>query len=206
MNLLWKILTGIINGKVYDHLNQQKILPEEQKGCQRKTRGTKDLLLIHKAVIRNSRRRKTNLNVTWINFQKAYDMVPQSWILKTLDLVGTARNIIEILKRSMQSQRTFLFSGKNKQGKVNIRRSIFQGNFLSPFLFAVALIAVTIILKRLKQEYSFGKRKERLNHLLFINNLKLYGSNDSETESLVKVVKIMSGDIGMQFGFDKCAV
>ena len=144
--------------------------------------------------------------MTWINFQKAYDMVTQSWILKTLDLVGTARNIIEILKRSMQSQRTFLFSGKNKQGKVNIRRSIFQGNFLSPFLFAVALIAVTIILKRLKQEYSFGKRKERLNHLLFINNLKLYGSNDSETESLVKVVKIMSGDIGMQFGFDKCAV
>ena len=117
LNLLWKILTGIINGKVYDHLNQQKILPEEQKGCQRKTRGTKDQLLIHKAVIRNSRRRKTNLNVAWINFQKAYDMVPQSWILKTLDLVGTARNIIGILKRSMQSQRTFLFSGKNKQGK-----------------------------------------------------------------------------------------
>ena len=117
LNVLWKILTGIINGKVYDHLNQQKILPEEQKGCQRKTRGTKDQLLIHKAVIRNSRRRKTNLNVAWINFQKAYDMVPQSWILKTLDLVGTARNIIEILKRSMQSQRTFLFSGKNKQGK-----------------------------------------------------------------------------------------
>ena len=144
--------------------------------------------------------------MTWINFQKAYDMVTQSWILKTLDLVGTARNIIEILKRSMQSQRTFLFSGKNKQGKVNIRRSIFQGNFLSPLLFAVALISVTIILKRLKQEYSFGKRKERLSHLLFMNNLKLYGSNDNEIESLVKVVKIMSGDIGMQFGFDKCAV
>ena len=38
-----------------------------------------------------------------------------------------------------------------------------------------------------------------------MNNLKLYGSNDNEIESLVKVVKIMSGDIGMQFGFDKCA-
>ena len=144
--------------------------------------------------------------MTWINFQKAYDMVTQSWILKTLDLVGTARNIIEILKRSMQSQRTFLFSGKNKQGKVNIRRSIFQGNFLSPLLFEVALISVTVILKRLKQECSFGKRKERLNHLLFMNNLKLYGSNDNEIESLVKVVKIMSGVIGMQFGFEKCAV
>ena len=98
-----------------------------------------------------------------------------------------------------------MFSGKNKLGKVNIRRSIFQGNSFSPLLFPVALIPVTIILKILKQEYSFGKRKERLNHLLFMNNLKLYGSNYNEIESLVKVVKIMSRDIGMQFGFDKCA-
>ena len=33
LNLLWKLLTGIINENVYDHhLNQQKLLPEEQKG------------------------------------------------------------------------------------------------------------------------------------------------------------------------------
>ena len=30
------LLTGIINGKIYDHLNQPKLLPEEQKGCRRK--------------------------------------------------------------------------------------------------------------------------------------------------------------------------
>ena len=45
-----------------------------------------------------------------------------------------------------------------------------------------------------------------MNHLLFMGNLKLYGSNDNEIDTLVKVVKIVSGDIGMQFGFDKCAV
>ena len=39
-----------------------------------------------------------------------------------------------------------------------------------------------------------------------MGNLKLYGSNDNEIGTLVKVVKIVSGDIGMQFGFDKCAV
>ena len=45
-----------------------------------------------------------------------------------------------------------------------------------------------------------------LNHLLFMDDLKLYGSNDNEIDSLVKVVKIVSGDTGMQFGFEKCAV
>ena len=70
-------------------------------------------------------------------------------------------------------------------------------------LFVVALL---LHLRRLKQEYSFGKGKERLNHLLLIDDLKFHGSNHNETDSLIKVVKIVSRDIGMQFGFDKCPV
>ena len=144
--------------------------------------------------------------MSWIDFRKVYHMVPLSWILKTLDLVGTARNIIELLKRSIQSWRTVVFSGKNKLGKVNARRGIFEGDSLSPLLFVVALIPAIIVLSILKQGYSFRKGKERFNHLLFIDDLKLYGSNNNEIDSVVKVVKIVSGVIGMQFGFDKCAV
>ena len=89
----------------------------------------------------------------------------------------------------MESWRTVFFSGKNKLGKVNGRRGIFQGDFLSPLLFVVALIPATIVLRILKQGYSFGKGKERFNHLLFIDNLKLYGSNNNEIDSIVKIVK-----------------
>ena len=86
----------------------------------------------------------------------------------------------------MQNWRTTLFSGKNRLGKVNVRRGIFQGDSLSPLLFVIALIPVTIILRTLKQGYSFGKGKEKLSHLLFMNDLKLYGSNDNEIDSLDK--------------------
>ena len=125
-------------------------------------------------------------------------MIPHSWILKTLELVETARNIIELLRRGMQSWRTVLFSGENKLGKVNIKRDIFQEDSLSPLLLVVALISVTIILRTMKQGCSFGKGKERFNNL--------NDSNDNEIDSLVKVVKIVSGDIETQFEFDKCAV
>ena len=67
-------------------------------------------------------------------------------------------------------------------------------------------LPVTIIFRTLKQGYSFGKGKERLNRLLFMDDLRLFGSNDNEINSLVKVVKIVSGDNGMQFGFGKYLV
>ena len=49
------------------------------------------------------------------------------------------------------------------------------------------------------------EKEKRLNHLLFIDDLKLYGSNDNEIDSLLKVVTIVSGATGMQFGFEKSA-
>ena len=46
--LMWKLLTGMIGGEMYNYLERKKILPEEQKGCKRGSRGTKDQLLIYK--------------------------------------------------------------------------------------------------------------------------------------------------------------
>ena len=45
-----------------------------------------------------------------------------------------------------------------------------------------------------------------MNHLLFMDDLKLFGKSDKEVESLVGVVHRYSEDIGMEFGMDKCAV
>ena len=58
----------------------------------------------------------------------------------------------------------------------------------------------------MKQGYSFQKGKRNLNHLLFIDNLKLYGSNQNEINSLVRTVKIVTKDIGMIFGIDNCGI
>ena len=92
-NLLWKLLTDIISEKVYDYLNQQNVLPGEQNCCWQRTIGTKDQLLIDKAVVRNCRRRKTKLKMAWVDLRKAYDMGLDSWILKTLGQVWTAIDI-----------------------------------------------------------------------------------------------------------------
>lgn len=42
LNILWKILTGIINEKGDNHLNQQNLLLKEREGCQQRTTGAKD--------------------------------------------------------------------------------------------------------------------------------------------------------------------
>ena len=38
--LMWKLLTGVIADQIYAHFDQEKLLPEEMKGCRKGSRGT----------------------------------------------------------------------------------------------------------------------------------------------------------------------
>ena len=46
----------------------------------------------------------------------------------------------------------------------------------------------------------------KINHLLFMDDLKLYSRNEKELDSLVQTIGIFSKDIGMEFGIEKCAM
>ena len=65
-------------------IGQEKLLPEEQKGCRKGSRGTDDLLYIDRAVIKEVKSRNKNLAMAWVHYKKAYDMVPYSGIIKCI--------------------------------------------------------------------------------------------------------------------------
>lgn len=204
--LMWKLLTGVFSDQLYNYLESEKILPEEQKGCKRNTRGTKDQLLIDKAVLRDCKKRHTNLAMGWIDYRKAYDMVPHSWISECLDLFGIAENVKSLLKNSMKNWRLELTSSGVSLGNVQIKRGIFQGDSLSPLLFVLCLIPMTLILKETKVYYEMGDKTTRMNHLLFMDDLKLFAKTENQIDSLINTVHTFSDDIGMSFGINKCGV
>jgi len=48
------------------------------------------------------------------------------------------------------------------------------------------------------------KCQEKLNHLLFMDDLKNYGKSEHEINTLVSTVELFSTDVGMEFGTKKC--
>ena len=61
--LMWKLLTGVIADQLYAYLDQKKLLPQEQKGCRKGSRGTNDLLYIDRVVIKEVMSRNNNLAI-----------------------------------------------------------------------------------------------------------------------------------------------
>ena len=79
--------------KMYTHLEIENVLPSEEKGCHKVSRGTKDQLLIDKTVLRDCKKRHTNLDIAWIEYKKTHDLVPHSWIGECLNMFGVANNV-----------------------------------------------------------------------------------------------------------------
>ena len=91
---------------------------------------------------------------------------------------------------------------------MSIRRGIFQGDSLSPLLFVIAMLHVPLssVLNESAAGYQLSKKEGKITHLLFMDDLKLYGRNEEEINSLVHTVRVFTSDIRMDFGIEKCAM
>ena len=62
------------------------------------------------------------------------------------------------------------------------------------------------LLRKVKASCEWGRKESKLNHLLFVDDLKLFGKSDDQIDSLVQTVFTFSEDIGMELGLKKCGV
>ena len=62
------------------------------------------------------------------------------------------------------------------------------------------------ILRKWISAYKLRRSQEKINHLLYMDDIKLLVKNEKELEPLIHAGKIYSQDIGMEFGVEKCAM
>ena len=104
----------------------------------------------------------------------------------------------------MKSWRVELTCGGEIFGGVPIKKGVFQGDALSPLLFVNGLMPLTHIRGAGNPRYEF-RTGEKINHLLFIDDLKLYSKCERVFDSVIQTVKIFTEDIEVSFGMDKNA-
>ena len=126
-------------------------------------------------------------------------------MIKAMKMVGITDNVVNLFENSKETLRTELIACNKSLGEVDIRRGIFQGDSFSPLLFFIFFIPLSIILSKTGLGYVISQN-QKLNHLLFMDGLKLYAKSERELNSLIQTMRIFSDDVGMVFGLDKCAV
>ena len=103
--------------------------------------------------------------MAWIDYQKAFDRVPHSWIIKSLELIRINNKVISFTKKVMTCRKTRMcLHAENKlieTEDIKIQCGIFQGDSLSPLLFCICLIPLTEQLNRLNTGYEEYTKKDK---------------------------------------------
>ena len=132
--------------------------------------------MINKMILENCNTRKRNLSCAWIDYKKIFDNVPHEWILRYLELFKVSPRVVRFLKHNMKNWKTQLIHtherGTLMSDNINIKKGIFQGDSLSPLLFCISLI--TLSLKLIFLGYGYKIRTERITHLFYMDDLKLF--------------------------------
>ena len=142
----------------------------------------------------------------WIDYRKAYDFVPHNWILEYLDMLGITDKARSFLEKSIKKWKLLLTSNGSDLCEVDANRGIFQGDSLSPLIFVICMIPLSLLLRKVKASYEWDRKIFKFNHLLFMDDLKLFGKSDDQIDSLVQTVFTFRKDIRMEFGLKKFGV
>jgi hypothetical protein len=208
---IYKIMTSYIKVIIYDHCQKLNILNEEQKGCVKECFGCKEQLIIDTVIMEQARKNNRNICTAFIDYKKAYDSVPHSWLIKILKIYKINLDLVNFLSHVMTFWRTTLNLSINntklKSEPIQIKRGIYQGDSLSPLWFCLAINPLTNLLN--STGYGFNIRHNnttlsKLNHLLYMDDIKLYASKKNHILSLLTITENFSNDISMSFGIDKC--
>lgn len=208
---LYKIITSLITHKIEKHLTQNNILTEEQKGCRKKCQGCKEQLIIDSVVMKQVEKQQRNISSCYIDYQKAFDSIPHSWLLKVLDIYKIDPYIKKFLYMVMQTWRTTIQLNTNKIkieiNNIQIKRGIFQGDSLSALWFCLSLNPLSNILNNTTYGFKIKCRNNsefKINHLLYMDDIKIYAPNQTQMQSLLNLTAQFTQDTCMKFGMDKC--
>ncbi|XP_030749987.1 uncharacterized protein LOC115877806 [Sitophilus oryzae] len=200
---LYKLLTGILCNKIYEHIDTNNLMTQEQKGCRRKAQGCKDQLIIDAVIMEHAKKNKRDLHTAFIDYQKAFDSVPHSWLIESLRLYKIDTQIVTLLESLMNSWKTnLILNNQTTDISIHIKRGIFQGDALSSLWFCIALNPLSSMLTH--TDSGFKISEENVSHLMYMDDIKLISNTQNGLNKLIRTTEEFSNDIRMNFGLEKC--
>lgn len=199
--------------KIEKHLETNYIIAEEQKGCRKRSQGCKEQLTIDSVIMKQAEKQQRNIHTCYIDYKKAFDSVPHSWLLKILDIYKIHPMIKSFLRHVMTTWKTRIHLTTSDEEiiteNIEINRGIFQGDSLSALWFCMCLNPLSNALNDTNHRFQIKHQKtvkHTINHLLYMDDIKLYAPSQTQMKNMLKITEHITNDIKMEFGINKCKI
>ena len=144
-------------------------------------------------IYNETKQKRLNLLTVWLDYKKAFDSVPHSWVIKSLALAKVPKLIIGAVKSLMDQWRTKIhLHGETpmiETRMIDYYRGTLQGDLLSLILFMLAVNPLSHLLSKAEGfTLTIEDQIRIITHLFFVDDLKLYASTLAKMNKLLDIV------------------
>lgn len=214
LNTCYKLVTGLFTRWIEEQVLATQVLPRTQIALAKGVWGCTHAQIVDRAVIVKAAAEKRELNAAWIDYSKAFDSIPHGYMQYILKTIKVHKYVLLAITSMMEKWTVKYCVGAGLEKQVSrplqVRSGVLQGDTLSPMLFCLAIAPVSHMLhtRHERQTLSGGIEgsESNLNHLYYMDDLKLYSNSQEELDQMINNVENLSGSIGLRMNVKKCAM
>ena len=133
---LCKLFTALLTERIQNDLEKRNVLGRGQAGF-RNNMGCTDQVFVLPSLISLYLVRKKKLFLTFIDYEKAFDRVDHDLLWKQMQSININARVLEVIRILYQITKACVSVNGELSDVFNCRRSVQQGDTLSPLLFVM---------------------------------------------------------------------
>ena len=156
-----------------------------------------------RSMMTDSRRRKRNLLLAWLDLRDAFGSVPHHLMLSTMERLGLSGSVLEIVRDIYSHSTVAVRTGRDSfTPAIPQNRGVKQGCPLSPILFNIVLESLLKYLTTNKAGYTLAE--DSYNSLAYADDVCVAASTIEDLQSLLDQCKEFADWAGLTFNVRKC--
>jgi hypothetical protein len=194
-----KLYSSILNRRLQNFLEKNKILAEEQNGF-RASRSCIDHILVLCSILRNRKALGLSTFISYIDFQKAFDSVDRNLLFFKLSQIGISGKFYNAISAMYSNPRSKILLNEYETDFFDCPIGVKQGDNISATLFSIFIndlaeeIKETKIGIHLNENVLNDSCKDSyndlfLNILLYADDIVLMTANENDLQFLLNVVE-----------------
>lgn len=219
LNTCYKLVTGVMARWISNEVRKVPLaLPDSQLALKKGVWSTTHAHILDRTIVQDCVSRKRKLAIAWIDFSKAFDSIPHSYILWILKSIGIDGNIISLLSGLMDRwELSFVgfVKGRFRTSRpLKVLNGVLQGDTLSPLLFCLSVSPISHYLNTNLRKYTTSTgtiggaltdRSLSINLLYYVDDLVIYIPEAVDLDQAVKDIELYAKDFGCRLNASKSA-
>eukprot|EP01018_Ginkgo_biloba_P017078 Gb_08423 [translate_table: standard] len=200
ISVLLKILTSVIIKRIDAELEERKFYSKSQAGFRKGEECVAQVVALKEIILRRNIKWKRATFMAFIDFKKAYDMVPHEAPMKKLRAVGVAGKALDFFKNLYKSTSVKVRFEDLVSPPIPVQRGVRQGCPTSPSLFNIFINDIMDGLQGVGVEVP--GIAEVIAGLLFAEDLVLFAESVTQLKEMLEKVHDWAQKWGMACGID----